>query len=221
MLAAGGRGTRAAASSSSAPLKQFRDLHGRPLLQWSLDALFAAGTDRAVVVVPKDLHRDARDLFADDRVEVVDGGPSRQNSVWNGLRLVESQVVVVHDGARPLVTPQMIEMAIGALGDADGAVPVVPVDETLKQVKEDEVVKTIDRAKLRRVQTPQVFVTEVLKEAHTKARADRFEATDDAQLVERYGGRIKVFEGDRANVKVTYEEDLAVVEAILAARGAT
>jgi 2-C-methyl-D-erythritol 4-phosphate cytidylyltransferase len=196
-------------------------LRGRPLLQWSLDALKDAGCVRVVVVVPKDLHRVARDLLSDEAVEVVDGGQRRQDSVWNGLRHIDTPVVVVHDGARPLVTADLVRRGLEALDGVDGAVPVVEVNETLKQVKEDDVVKTVDRSKLRRVQTPQVFVTSVLKEAHTKARADKLEVTDDAQLVERYGGRVRIFEGDRTNIKVTYEEDLAVIEAILAAREAS
>jgi 2-C-methyl-D-erythritol 4-phosphate cytidylyltransferase len=171
-----------------------------------------------VVVVPKDLHRVARDLFSGEGVEVVEGGATRQDSVWNGLRLIETPVVLVHDGARPLLTPDLIHRGLEALEGADGAVPAIEVNETLKQVKEDVVVKTIDRTKIRRVQTPQVFITAALKDAHTRAREERFQATDDAQLVERYGGKVRIFQGDPSNIKVTYEQDLTIVEAILRGR---
>jgi 2-C-methyl-D-erythritol 4-phosphate cytidylyltransferase len=126
----------------------------------------------------------------------------------------------VHDAARPFATPELVRSVVAALKDAHGAAPAVPVADTLKEVRDGRVIRTVERSSLWAVQTPQAFVTEVLRNVHDKARVDGFVATDDAQLVERYGGVVRIVEGSRDNVKVTYAEDWRVAEAMVdASRG--
>ena len=152
------------------------------------------------------------------RCVVVGGGDSRQQSVRNGLQHVTSEYVVVHDAARPFVTSEMVDRTLSSLADAEGAIVATPLDETLKRVDGDVVDETLTRAHLWRVQTPQSFRTSVLLDAHDKAAAEGFEVTDDASLVERYGGRVVVVHSTRANMKLTYPEDFVIAEAMLKSR---
>ena len=147
-----------------------------------------------------------------DRASVafVAGGETRQDSVWNALDLVSSDRILIHDGARPCVPLALVHEVIAKLDDADAVVPVLPVDDTLKEVNGERVVATVDRDRLRRVQTPQGFRADALRAAHEAARAEGFVATDDAQLVERNGGRVVTVEGDWANLKLTRPDDFTI-----------
>jgi 2-C-methyl-D-erythritol 4-phosphate cytidylyltransferase len=157
-------------------------------------------------------------------VAVVPGGATRRLSVAAGLAALpaEADIVAVHDGARPLITPYVVDGAVEALlgrSDADGLVVGHPAYDTVKTVDGDRrITGTPDRAGLWFVQTPQVFRTAALRRAHARAAIDGFEGTDDASLVERDGGTVLVWEGPRWNVKVTMPEDLEVVEALSALR---
>lgn len=192
-------------------------LAGRPVLLWSLDALEAAGCDPIVVVLPAGVTDAAMGISH----PVVPGGDTRQQSVANGLAAVGDPTrVVVHDAARPFVSPGMIAAVIDALEEGDGAVTALPVEETLKRVRDGKVLETVDRTDLWRMQTPQAFRTDVLRGAHEVARSEgRFDATDDAQLVERYGGTIVIVDGSPKNMKLTYAEDLEIAELLMRARG--
>ena len=166
-----------------------------------------AGCEPLVVVVPSQHIQQTERLLADPRARVVAGGDTRQASVRAGLSLVESETVVVHDAARPFATREILAAVIAALDDHDGAVPGVPVTDTIKVVSGGRVVQTPERSTLWAIQTPQAFVTEVLKRAHESALSDDFEATDDAQLVEHYGGGVAVVAGSAENIKVTEPGD--------------
>ena len=192
---------------------------GRALFLWAVDALREAGCGPIVVVVPEELVELAREEAPDD-VELVSGGPTRQDSVWNGLQRVDTPAVVVHDAARPLVTVDLVQRVVAALDTStDAVIAAVPVDETLKLVREsDRVSETIDRSLLWRAQTPAAFRTDTLRAAHERAHADGFVGTDESQLVERSGGAIRIVQGTRDNLKVTFPEDFAVVEAMIATR---
>ena len=131
------------------------------------------------------------------------------------LELVDSGTVVVHDAARPLVPVSLFEAVIEALSDADGAVPGVAVDETLKRVHGGLVEETVARDCLYRVQTPQAFRTAALKEAHERAEQDGFEATDDAQLLERMGYRVHLVDAGAPNPKLTHPHDFELAEMML------
>jgi 2-C-methyl-D-erythritol 4-phosphate cytidylyltransferase len=168
-------------------------------------------------VVPSALVDRARGVIG-SAATVVAGGDTRQQSVANGLARISADTVVVHDAARPLLTPGLVERVVAALEDVDGAIAAVPVGETVKRAEAGYVTATIDRSALWLAQTPQAFRTEVLAAAHERASAEGFESTDDAQLVERYGGRVAVVESSPANLKITYAEDFEVAEAVLAGR---
>ncbi|MDQ3951395.1 MAG: 2-C-methyl-D-erythritol 4-phosphate cytidylyltransferase [Actinomycetota bacterium] len=213
-MAAGGRGRRAGFLGPTEPPKQFRHLGGLPLIGWSVRLLADAGCDPVVVVVPEGSWTDQLSGYD---VRMVLGGDERQKSVRNGLELVDTPRVVVHDAARPFATVALVRDVVDALEGAHGAAAAVAVADTLKEVRDGRVIRTVERSSLWVVQTPQAFVTDSLKSVHDKARVDGFVGTDDAQLVERYGGVVRIVEGSRDNIKVTYPEDWRVAEAMVAA----
>jgi 2-C-methyl-D-erythritol 4-phosphate cytidylyltransferase len=148
---------------------------------------------------------------------IVEGGKTRRESVSNGLKHLDpkTSMVVVHDGVRPLITPNLIETAIKAAAKAKAIVVAVPVKPTIKRVDKRslEIIETLDRSELWEVQTPQVFDRKLLEKAHAQTKASL--ATDDAMLVEALGQKVKVIEGDYSNIKITTREDLIVAQALL------
>ena len=216
MLVAGGRGERAGGAVQETP-KQFRRLGDRALVALSYDLLVSAGCAPVIVVVAADLFELARSLLPPD-VILAPGRTSRSGSVASGLERVSSERVVIHDAVRPLAPPQLVRSVVAALADADGAIAAIPADETLKQVEDDRVVGTVERAGVWRAQTPQAFRTGALRNAHEWATRNDVATTDDAQLLERMGRRVVVVPGSRTNLKITFPEDFAVAECFLRAR---
>ena len=148
---------------------------------------------------------------------VVAGGNSRQESVGNGLNALSKDIklAAIHDGARPLITWQLIDWVIRAANTYGAAAPAIPVKDTVKTMEGGIVVNTPDRSKLRAVQTPQVFDIDLLKGALLKAQQDGAEVTDDCSAVERLGMKVKIVEGDEKNLKVTTPMDLKIAEMLL------
>jgi 2-C-methyl-D-erythritol 4-phosphate cytidylyltransferase len=205
IVPAGGSGERLGADRP----KAFVVCAGRPLIEWSLDALDAV-CDRVVVAAPDGY---------DDGPDRVRGGESRSASVRNAVAAAEeADVFVVHDAARPLVTRELIQRCVDALEPGvDGAIAAVPMTDTVKEVASDgRVLKTLDRSTLWAIQTPQVFRGDILRRALERDAAALAAATDDAWLVDDVGGVVTVVESFPENIKVTRESDLRIVEALLA-----
>lgn len=219
MLVAAGRGERLARPYP----KAFAKLRERPLLAESLERLDASPwLEGIVVVAPPEWEEPvillAEELGAGKVAASIAGGETRTRSVRAGVAEVplEAVAILVHDAARPLVSEDVIERVLAPLGEGwDGAVPALPVGDTLKRTGEDgAVVETVERTGLYAVQTPQAFVADVLRRALVRGE----EATDCAGLVEAVGGRVRVVPGDARLVKVTTEADLALVDALLPER---
>jgi 2-C-methyl-D-erythritol 4-phosphate cytidylyltransferase len=152
---------------------------------------------------------------------LVAGGATRQESVRLGLEAVDpGEVVLCHDAARPLATADLFRRVIQGLEGIEACVPVVPSPDTVKQVRDGRVTRTVPREEIGMAQTPQAFVDSVLREAHRHALAEAIEATDDAMLVEIAGYGVAVVEGETSNFKITTDEDLLRAEQVLAARSA-
>jgi 2-C-methyl-D-erythritol 4-phosphate cytidylyltransferase len=182
-------------------------------LCWSVEVLERAGCAPIYVAAPPELVDFTRELLMRiENTRIVAGGDTRQSSVRRALESVRAARVVVHDAARPFVTVRLVHAVLAALNGSDAAITGVPVDETIKLVDEDRVIETVDRRGLFRAQTPQAFSTDVLLAAHQAAEESGFEATDDAQLVERLGTRVTMVPGGLTNIKVTYPEDFEVAE---------
>ncbi len=212
LIVAAGRGERL---GSERP-KAFVALAGRPLLAWSVAALQSVPViERIVVALPQG-------VAAPEGCIGVIGGAERSHSVRAALAAAgEADVVLVHDAARPLLTAELVDACLAALddGDWDAAIAAAPVTDTIKRAGADgRVAETLDRSALWSIQTPQVFRRAALERALARPDAELAAATDDAMLVERDGGRVRVVAAPRENLKVTTPLDLAVAELLLSRR---
>lgn len=220
-MVAAGQGTRLGASIPKALVA----LSGRPLVGWCLNAFDRSADVRDIVVVaPPEIIGVFGDLGRDLSVpvRVVAGGPTRAESVANGLAAVppDRPLVMVHDAARPLVTPAMVHAVLDAVGDGPGAILAAPVADTLKRVDDGHIVESPSRDGLWGAQTPQAFRADALRDAVALAAAHGTlaQATDCASLVAAAGGAVRVVDPGGPNLKVTTPADLALAEAILATR---
>jgi len=203
--------------------KAFVPLGGRSLLYYSLRAITALDAiGEAVVTVPAGMEQRARAEVERAGLEIpvklVAGGAERQDSVRIALALTsaESEVVVIHDAARPLATPVMFAACLDAVRRVDGAIAAIAVADTLKRTDDRMITGTVARAGLWQAQTPQAFRRVMLIEAHDRAMRERWTTTDDAELVERCGGRLEVVESSATNFKITTPADLEIAEALMA-----
>jgi 2-C-methyl-D-erythritol 4-phosphate cytidylyltransferase len=217
VIVAAGRGDRLGLDRP----KAFAKLNGRPLLAESLERLEGSDwVDAIVVVAPEEWEEPsillAEEIGAGKVTACVTGGASRADSVRAGIAEVpdDALVVLVHDAARPVLPREVVERVLAPLGEGwDGAVPALPVPDTLKRAGGDgTVLETVDRSGLHAVQTPQAFLAPVLREA---LAGELGAATDCAALVEARGGRVRLVEGDRRLLKVTTQADLEMVSSWL------
>jgi 2-C-methyl-D-erythritol 4-phosphate cytidylyltransferase len=209
LVVAAGRGERL---GTPVP-KAFAMLAGRPMLEWSIAALReVAAIEQIVVALPPGADAPAGTIG-------VQGGAERSHSVRAALAAARAgSDVVVHDAARPLVSPSLVVACLDALADADAAIAAAPVTDTIKQCAGGRVERTLDRSQLWAVQTPQAFRRDALERALALPDAVVGAATDDAALVETLGGVVRVVEAPRENLKVTTPLDLRVAELLLSDR---
>ncbi len=220
VIVAAGEGARMGAP------KQFMDIAGRPMCLRACEVFErSAMVDEIVMVVARgDIERakdEVKKCWFEKVKAVVQGGASRQESVHNGLREVSprSDVILVHDGARPLVTAAILENVISSLSKSEAVVPGVPVTDTIKEIsRANVVISTLNRETLWAIQTPQGFKASLIKRAYEEAEADGFLGTDDASLVERIGGHVDVISGSYDKIKVTTPNDLRLAECIVQSR---
>ena len=223
LIPAAGMGKRMGASIN----KQYLQLDGLPIVARTI-AVFEHSPDIEAIflVIPE-----AEIPYCREHVvaacgfrkvsEIVTGGRERQNSVMNGLKamrphLADDDVVVIHDGVRPLITPELLRESIDVACSNDGALVAVPAKDTIKTVRDGIVIDTPDRESLWQAQTPQSFRFGTIYAAHLAAEQDGFIGTDDASLVERRGGAVRIVRGDYRNIKITTPEDLVLAESFLA-----
>ncbi len=216
--------------------KPFQSLGGNPIIVWSLEILGAVVEVAEIIPVLKmeDMEHGLKvfEKYGLSKIKrIAAGGKERQNSVYNALRLIRDKncIVLIHDGVRPLIEKDLIEKAIGEWGDSgrfkgfDGVALGIPLKDTIKEVQSSEfrvpseiiIKKTLNRHVLWAIQTPQVFPYKNILTAYEKAMKEGFYSTDDAALVERYGGKIKVVMGSYKNIKITTPEDLNIAEFLL------
>jgi 2-C-methyl-D-erythritol 4-phosphate cytidylyltransferase len=219
LLLAAGLGERLGGGGA----KGLVELGGRPLLSYSVEAVDRASSIEAfVVAAPPGLEDAAKRAASSPKLlAVVAGGETRQASVRAALDAVPEgfDAVVCHDVARPFAGPELFDRVVAALAGADGAVPALPVSDTVKVVDGEVVLETLPRHRLVVVQTPQAFRRAAVEAAHRAARGASLVATDDAALLERAGFRVVTVNGDPSNRKITVPEDLRWAEAMLRADG--
>lgn len=212
IIVAAGSGSRAGGD------KQWRKLGGKPVLRWSVEALQNAGADEVVIVVaPGEDARTAGVLAGLSNWRAVAGGAARADSVRAGLSALTcapDQPVLIHDAARPLLSQAVIERLLAALDTADGALPALPVADSLRRGESGQMAGVVERDGLWRAQTPQAFRRQTIEHAYA-GWSSSDAPTDEAVVVERNGGRVVLIEGDQRLMKLTYPEDFAMAEALL------
>ena len=221
LIAAAGAGRRMKAGLN----KVFLPLLGEPVLRHTLRAFEECPSvdDVIVIVAPGEVESTLSVVGTWSEISkvrnVVAGGATRQESVCRGLAHLGAacDIVVVHDGARPLIRPHTISRVVGEARASAAAIVAVPVRDTIKTVRGGEVVSTLDRDSLWAAATPQAFRRDLIESAHETGTGGGISATDDSMLVERTGVRVKVVQGEYANIKITTPEDLVIAEALLAA----
>jgi 2-C-methyl-D-erythritol 4-phosphate cytidylyltransferase len=220
IVVAAGKGTRLGGNRP----KQFLELDGIPVIVHTLRQFERCREiDQVVVVLPaaetSGFQSLAKQFGLQKLSSVIAGGATRAQSVQRGLAVInEAEVVAVHDGVRPFVTPAEIDQVMSAARTSGAAILVAAVADTIKEIKSDRVIRTLQRAPLRRALTPQCFRFDILKRAYDQlaaVEAEGIEVTDDCLLVERLGVEILAIEGSARNIKITRTEDLVLGEALL------
>lgn len=227
ILAAGGRGTRfGGENQSNGQSKQFLELAGRPLYQWALQTFLEhPDISTVVVVAPADMvaqikdesKNAANDLWA-SKMHVTAGGTTRQSSVFAGLKFLKEigapDFVLIHDAARPFVSPAIVSDVIGSLQENGACTVGITPSDTIQKMESNMVAGTLDRDQLILVQTPQAGHFEWLYNAHADAEQKGFATTDDATLLEKSGHRVYIVRGNAFNLKITHPSDLELARAI-------
>ena len=224
IIAAAGNGERLNCSNSKMLVK----ILGKSLLAYTLDQFEQSEKiDEIVLVVrSQDRHSIEEEVIKRNKYSklhtIVTGGFTRQESVYRGLKAIKKTdgIACIHDGARPLVKSWMIEKTIKITDTYDGVIIAVPVIETIKKVSLQEglVEKTVNRDEFWIIQTPQTFRLKYIRELHQKARKEGLIATDDAAIVEHYGGKVKIIPGSRENIKITTSVDMILAETLIKKR---
>lgn len=197
--------------------KVFAEIFDKPLLIWAVQAFEDINLiDEIWIVTRKELFQRARENLEKFNIKkvkkIIEGGGQRQDSVYNALKELyeNTDIVLIHDAARPMVSKTLIKKILNAMNsEIDGVIPVVPLNDTIKWIKKENIVGgTLNRDILRAVQTPQAFWFKKLLQAYKKAYEEDFYGTDDASLIERYGGKVLTIDGEEKNIKITTKQDL-------------
>ncbi|WP_335872137.1 2-C-methyl-D-erythritol 4-phosphate cytidylyltransferase [Bacillus sp. 2205SS5-2] len=220
VIPAAGKGKRMGANRN----KLLLEIHQTPIIVHTLKVFeqdpLCDGTFLVIHPDEEEIFQELMKQFDLQKVrQLVYGGSERQYSVFNGIKALNHDgVVLVHDGARPFITTDVIHALVIAAEKEGAAIAAVPVKDTIKKVHQHTVIETIDRSSLWSIQTPQAFRFSLLEKAHREAVAHSFLGTDDASLVERMGQRVAIVESDYDNIKLTTTEDLYFADAILQKR---
>lgn len=216
IIVAAGKGSR---MGSNTP-KQYLKLDDKTILDKTIDQFEKNKlVDEIILIInTEDIEyvKSSISYNRDKVTKVVEGGAERLDSVYNGIMSLDddNSLVLIHDGVRPFVSQKLINTCIENTHEYKCCIPAIDVIDTIKVVEDDEVIETLDRSKLRAVQTPQGFEVKLLKELYNKAKNDNLKATDDASIAEYYGYKVKVIEGLRKNIKITTPFDFKIAEII-------
>lgn len=214
IILAAGSGLR---MNSSTP-KQFLRIKGKPLFIYSLELFDKCSfIDKIYITCNKEymnLYNEFIAMYDIKNVQCIEGGSTRQESVFKALSYISSPKVIIHEAARPLIDLEFINSIFASDVDADAVVPTIPVKFTVA-IGNSFMESELNRSKLHNVQLPQIFDKKILFNAHEKALKDDYEATEDGMLVFHYGGRVKFVEGRESNIKVTTQLDIQLIENLL------
>jgi len=217
IVAAAGAGTR---MNDQKP-KVFLDLAGRPIIYYSLKTFSdVSDIDRIILAIPPNWQSHTEEVLSKyglKNILVIEGCATRQETVYKALQMLpnSTKTVIVHDGARPLVSKNLIESVLDSAKEHGACIPCLPIEETIKLIRGERVVETLNRSEIQIVQTPQAFYYEILLEAHRHAQERKLRVTDDATLIEKIGRPVIAIQGDPKNIKITHQSDLKIAEMFL------
>ena len=194
--------------------KLLEKINGKEVIKYTIDAFNISKIDEIIICSHISIMHTLKELFKDyKKVRITEGGNTRQQSVYNGLLACECDYVIIHDGARPMITTEMINVCIEMVKDMNALTVATKTIDTIKEVEHGKIVRTIDRAKLYNTQTPQAFEYKLIKKAHEKLKDKNF--TDDAGMLEALGQTVYILDGSYKNIKITTQIDIETAKIYL------
>ena len=209
IITAGGTSSRFGKSN-----KLLEKINGKEVIKYTVDAFVRSNVDKIIICANLSITDVLKNLFAEySNVEIIEGGGTRQESVYKGLKHLKCDYVLIHDGARPVITTELINICIETVKKEKALSVMTKTTDTIKVVENGKIIKTIDRSKLYNTQTPQAFEYNLISEVHEKYKGQSF--TDDAGMVEAIGKPVSVIEGSYKNIKITTQSDIALAQIYL------
>ena len=206
IITAGGTSSRFGKSN-----KLLEKINGKEVIKYTVEAFLASNVDRVIICANPSIANDLKSIFKSaKKIEIIEGGKTRQESVYNGLKHSKCDYVLIHDGARPVITPELINICIETVKRQKALSVMTKTTDTIKEVENGKIIKTIDRTKLYNTQTPQAFEYDLILKAHKQFAGQNY--TDDAGMVEAIGEDVFIVEGSYKNIKITTQNDIVLAE---------
>lgn len=194
--------------------KLLEKIHDKEVIKYTVDAFDASKISEIIICANISIIDELKNIFKDyEKVKIIEGGQTRQASVFNGLKAAECDYVLIHDGARPMITTDLINSAIEMVKDKKALTVATKTIDTIKEVVDGKIIKTIDRSKLYNTQTPQAFEYNLIRKAHEKLVGQNF--TDDAGMLEELGIDVYILNGSYKNIKITTQNDIDIAKTYL------
>lgn len=194
--------------------KLLEKINGKEVIKYTVQAFGNSNVDEIIICANVSIIEELQEILKDCRkVKIIEGGETRQASVLNGLKASECDYVLIHDAARPMITTDLVNQTIEMVKDKNALTVATKTIDTIKEVEDGKITRTIDRAKLYNTQTPQAFKYELIKDAHTKLYGKNF--TDDAGMLEELGETVYILNGSYKNIKITTQNDIDIAKIYL------
>lgn len=194
--------------------KLLEKINGKEVIKYTVEAFEASNVQKIIICANVAIIDELKNIFQDSsKVQIIEGGASRQESVFNGLKASECDYVLIHDGARPMISTDLINLAIEEVVTKKALTVATKTIDTIKEVQDGKIIRTIDRAKLYNTQTPQAFQYDLIKDAHIKLYGQNF--TDDAGMLEALGQTVYILNGSYKNIKITTQNDIEIAKVYL------
>lgn len=209
IITAGGTGSRFGTKN-----KLLEKVYDKEIIRYTIDAFENSNVDEIIICSHPSILKEMSTIFNDyKKVKITEGGSTRQQSVYNGLLYSECDYAIIHDGARPMISTDIINHCIEMVKDVKALTVATKTIDTIKEVENGKIIRTIDRAKLYNTQTPQAFEYNLIKRAHEKLKNENF--TDDAGMLEKLGERVYILDGSYKNLKITTQTDIEIAKIFL------
>ena len=190
--------------------KLLEKIHNKEVIRYTVEAFEKSDVDEIIICANKSIISTLNEMFSH---KIIEGGPTRQASVYNGLKAINCDYVLIHDGARPVISPELINRTIDIVKEKGAVSVMTKTIDTIKEVENGKIIKTIDRSKLYNTQTPQAFKYELIMNAHKKFAGQNY--TDDAGMLEDFGIDVYVVDGSYNNIKITMQSDVELAKNFL------